>query len=312
MKLIIQIPAYNEAETLPETLAALPRELPGVTSVEWLLVDDGSEDDTSAVARRLGVDHIIRFRRNRGLARAFSAGLARSLVEGADLIVNTDADNQYDAADIPKLVAPILAGEADMVVGERPMSGFRPIKRFFQKLGSRVVRLVSGVEVADAASGFRAFSREAADSVKVFNEFTYTVETIIQAGLAGWAVRSVPIRTHPVRRPSRLFRSTPGFIARQTLTMVRILMAYRPFRFFAAPGTTFFLIGFAIGLRFLWFYLGGNGGGHVQSLILAALLMGLGAGLVLVALVADLIAVNRKMLQSVETRLYMEDHAGQR
>ena len=304
MKLIIQIPAYNEAEQLPPTLAALPRSVPGISAVEWLVVDDGSTDGTSAVARAAGVDHVVRFRRNRGLARAFAAGVERALAEGADIVVNTDADNQYDAADIPKLVAPILDGSADMVVGERSMESFGAGKRWLQRLGTLVVRMVSGTDLRDAASGFRAFSRDTARSLKVFNEFTYTVETVIQAGLAGWAVVSVPVRTRTTTRPSRLFRSNWAFVIRQTTTMVRILMAYRPFQFFAIPGVVVFTGGFLIGGRFLYFFFTMGGAGHVQSLILAALLMGLGAGLVLVGLVADLISVNRKMLQSIETQLH--------
>ena len=307
MKLVIQIPAYNEAETLPVTLAQLPREVPGFTSVEWLVIDDGSSDGTAAVADEAGVDHVVRFRRNRGLSRAFAAGLSRALAEGADVIVNTDADNQYDAADIPKLVTPILDGTADMVVGARPMKPFGFLKRSLQRLGTRVVRFVSHTDVEDAASGFRAFSRETAQSLKVFNEFTYTVETIIQAGIAGLAVVSVPVRTNPTTRPSRLFRSPSGFILRQTVTIVRILMTYRPFRFFAVPGIAMFAGGFLIGLRFLFFYFQGDGGGHIQSLILAALLIGLGAGLVLVGLITDLIAVNRKMLQSLESQLNVDE-----
>lgn len=307
MKLVIQIPAFNEVDTLPATLAELPREVPGFSVVEWLVVDDGSTDGTAEAAEAAGVDHVVRFRRNRGLSRAFAAGLARSLEEGADVIVNTDADNQYVAADISALVRPILAGEADMVVGERPMEEFGLLKRTLQRLGSRVVRFVSHTDVRDAASGFRAFSRDTARSLKVFNEFTYTVETIIQAGIAGLAVVSVPIRTNRTTRPSRLFRSTSGFVFRQTMTILRILMTYRPFRFFAAPGALLFLGGVMIGVRFLIFYLQGQGGGHVQSLILGALLIGLGAALVLVGLITDLIAVNRKLLQSVEAQLHTRD-----
>jgi glycosyltransferase involved in cell wall biosynthesis len=304
VKLIIQIPALNEAETLPRTLAKLPRSLSGIEVVEWLVVDDGSTDGTADVARAHGVDHVVRFRRNRGLARAFAAGLERALAEGADIVVNTDADDQYVADDIALLVAPILDGSADMVVGERPLAAFSPVKRFLQHLGSGVVRLMSGADIGDAASGFRAISREAARSLKVFNEFSYTVETIIQAGLAGWAVESVPVRTNETTRPSRLFRSNAGYIRRQVITMLRILMTYRAFQFFAVPGGFLFAVGFLVGLRFLWFYATAGGAGHVQSLILGALAMGLGAGLVLVGLLADLVSVNRKLLQSVEAQLH--------
>lgn len=304
MKLVIQIPAYDEAESLPRTLAQLPRSLPGFDEVAWLVVDDGSSDGTAEVARAHGADHVVRFRRNRGLARAFAAGLERALAEGADVVVNTDADGQYVAADIGLLVGPILDGSADMVVGERPMTSFGPGKRILQRLGSWVVRRISGADVRDAASGFRAMSREVVRSLKVFNEFSYTIETLIQAGLAGWAVRSVPIRTNVVIRPSRLFRSTLGYVGRQTTTMLRILVTYRPFRFFAVPGVALFGAGFLIGLRFLFYYLTEGGQGRVQSLILAALSMGLGVGLLLVGLITDLIAVNRKLLQSVEAQLH--------
>jgi glycosyltransferase involved in cell wall biosynthesis len=310
MKLVIQIPAYNEAESLPRTLSKLPRTLPGVDELEWLVVDDGSTDGTAEVARANGVHHVVRFKRNRGLARAFAAGLERALAVGADVVVNTDADDQYVAADIPLLVAPILDGSADLVVGERPMTGFGAVKRALQRLGTWMVRRISGAEVRDAASGFRAISREAALSMKVFNEFSYTVETLIQAGLAGWAVKSVAIRTNEVTRPSRLFRSTTGYVIRQTATMLRILVTYRPFRFFAVPGAALFAMGFLIGVRFLFHYVTEGGQGRIQSLILAALSMGLGAGLVLVGLVTDLIAVNRKLLQSVEAQLHARDRGG--
>ena len=252
---------------------------------------------------------MVRFRRNRGLARAFSAGLERALAEGADVVVNTDADDQYVAEDIGLLVAPILDGRADMVVGERPLAAFGPVKRWLQRLGTRIVRMISGTDVRDAASGFRAISREAARSMKVFNEFSYTVETLIQAGLAGWAVESVPVRTNRTTRPSRLFRSNLGYIRRQVVTMLRIVMTYRAFQFFAVPGALLFLAGLLVGLRFLWFFVTDGGVGHVQSLILAALALGLGAGLVLVGFLADLVSVNRKLLQSLEARLHLPPEA---
>jgi len=305
-KLIIQIPCYNEEETLPGTVADLPRELPGVDRVEWLVVDDGSQDRTAEVARGLGVDHVIRLPRNRGLSRAFMAGIRASVEAGADIIVNTDADNQYRSADIPLLLEPILNGEADLVVGARPIGEIRHfslLKRVLQRMGSWATRVLSGTEVSDAVSGFRAIGRRAAIRLHVFNEYTYTVETLIQAGQKGMAVRSVPIGVNPDRRPSRLVRSTPRYILRQATTMLRIFVTYRPFRFFALLGTGVFLAGFLLGARFLYFYLTHSGSGHVQSVILAALLLGIGIFLFLVGLLADLIAVNRRLLEDLEVRL---------
>jgi glycosyltransferase involved in cell wall biosynthesis len=306
IKLIIQIPCYNEEATLPGTLADLPRELPGVDAVEWLVVDDGSQDRTAEVAREHGVDHVVKLPRNRGLSRAFMAGLRACVEAGADVIVNTDADNQYRAADIPLLLEPILAGEADLVVGARPIGEIRhfsPLKRLLQRMGSWATRVLSGTEVSDAVSGFRAMSRRAAMQLHVFNEYTYTVETLIQAGQKGMAVRSVPIGVNPDLRPSRLVRSTPRYVLRQATTMLRIFVTYRPFRFFALLGTGVFLAGFLLGLRFLYFYLNQAGRGHIQSVILAALLLGIGIFLFLVGLLADLIAVNRRLLEDLETRL---------
>ncbi len=305
-KLVIQIPCFNEEETLPGTLADLPRELEGVDRVEWLVVDDGSQDRTGEVARELGVDHVVTLPRNRGLSRAFLAGLRASVEAGADIIVNTDADNQYRASDIPLLLEPILSGEADMVVGARPIGQIRHfslVKRWLQRLGSWGTRVLSGTEVTDAVSGFRAFSRNAAMQLHVFNEYTYTVETLIQAGQKGMAVKSVPVGVNPDQRPSRLVRSLPRYVLRQATTMLRIFVTYRPFRFFALLGTGVFCLGFLLGLRFLYFYLNGTGSGHVQSVILAALLLGIGIFLFLVGLLADLIAVNRRLLEDVEARL---------
>lgn len=306
MKLIIQIPAHDEAETLPLTLADLPREVAGFEKVEWLVVDDGSRDGTADVARAHGVDRVVHLPRRQGLSRAFLAGLEASLAAGADVIVNTDADNQYDARDIPALVAPILEGRADIVVGERPIreiAHFSFLKKALQRIGSAVVRALSGTEVPDAPSGFRAMSRAAAQRLNVFNDYSYTLETIIQAGHKGMAVASVPIRTNPQLRPSRLFGSLAGYMRRQALTMVRIFMTYRPFFFFAAPGLVIFLGGFALGLRFLFFYLSGEGAGHVQSVILSALLLGTGFFLIVVGLLADLAAVNRQLLEKLDWRL---------
>jgi glycosyltransferase involved in cell wall biosynthesis len=312
-KVVIQIPCFNEEETLPKTLSELPRELEGVDEVEWLVVDDGSRDGTAAVARRHGVDHLVQLTRNEGLARAFSQGLEASLQAGATVIVNTDADNQYRADDIQKLVDPILEGRADMVVGERPIweiEHFSWVKKLLQRFGSWVVRVVSGTEVRDAPSGFRAFSREAARKLRVFNDYTYTLETIIQAGHKGMAVTSVPVRVNESLRPSRLIGSLPGYVRRQLLTVLRIFVTYRPFFFFASLGLVAFGVGFAISIRFMYFYVTGTGAGHVQSLILSALLMGSGFFLGLVGLLADLIAVNRKLLEELDARLRGEMDEG--
>lgn len=305
-KLIIQIPCYNEAETLPITLDELPRSLSNVDVVEWLVIDDGSVDDTAAVARRCGVDHIVRLPRHQGLARAFVAGLEACVARGADVIVNTDADNQYRAADIPRLVDPILEGRADIVIGARPISSideFSRIKKLLQRIGSGVVRSLSRTDVPDAPSGFRAITREAAMQLHVFNDYTYTLETVIQAGHKGMAVLSVPIGTNPQLRSSRLIGSLSSYLRRQVLTIVRIFMTYRPFYFFSVPGLVSFLAGFLLSLRFLYFYLAGNGAGHIQSLILSALLMGMGFSLMIVGLIADLISVNRKLLEDIDWRL---------
>lgn len=311
-KLVIQIPCYNEEETLPVALASLPRKLPEFEVVEWLVIDDGSQDRTVAVAKAHGVDHVVRLPRHQGLSRAFMAGLEASLKAGADVIVNTDADNQYNADDIPKLIAPILAGEAEMTVGARPIADIRhfsPVKKILQRVGSWVTRLASNTEVDDAPCGFRAVTREAAMKLKVYTDYTYTIETIIQAGQKGMAITSVPISTNESLRSSRLVQSMFGYMNRQMLTMVRIFMTYRPFRFFAVPGAMFFAAGFLIGVRFVYLFVTVGGGGHIQSLILAALLLGLGFFMVIVGLVADLISVNRKLLEGLDWRLQkMEDH----
>lgn len=302
-KLIIQIPCHNEAEVLPITLGELPERVPRFDEVEVLVVDDGSDDDTVRVAREHGVDHVVTSSRRRGLAHAFTLGLQASVAAGADVVVNTDADNQYRAEDIPRLVSPIRDDGAEMVVGERPIERiqhFSAVKKFLQRLGSWVVRLVSGTEVADTTSGFRAFSRDAAMQLHVFNEYTYTLETIIQAGLKGMAVESVKVGVNPDLRPSRLVESIPSYVRRQLLTIVRIFVVYKPFATFAGIGGATFSIGFLIGLRFLYFYLTGDGTGHVQSLILGALLMGSGLALVVTGFVTDLIASNRKLLERLD------------
>jgi glycosyltransferase involved in cell wall biosynthesis len=306
MKLIIQIPCYNEAETLGVALAELPRQVEGFDQVEWLVVDDGSSDGTAEVAKKLGVDHIVRHTGNKGLARAFMTGLDNCLRLGADVILNTDADNQYNAADIPKLVRPILEQRAELVVGARPIAAiehFSPIKKLLQKLGSWVVRTVSNTDIPDAPSGFRAFSRSAAQRLIVFNDYTYTLETIIQAGQKNMAITSVPVRVNGDLRPSRLVKSIPSYIKRSVATIVRIFVIYRPFRFFATIGSVVFLAGFLIGARFLYFYFSGTGSGHIQSLILAAALLGMGFQTILVAFVADILAANRKLIEDVRFKL---------
>ncbi len=305
MKVIIQIPCYNEEKTLPETLADLPRELPGVDRVEWLVVDDGSTDRTAEVARAGGVDHVVRLSRNRGLARAFVSGLETSLTAGADIIVNTDGDNQYRGEDVSRLVAPILAGEAEIVVGARAIEEiehFSPLKKFLQRVGSRVVRVVSRTEVEDATSGFRAFSREAALRLNVFDGYTYTLETLVQAGQRGITVTSVPIRTNPMLRPSRLIRSTPSYLWRSVLTLLRVFLIYKPLQFFLLLGSVPFLAGFLLGVRYLVFLFGGTQRTHAPSLILASVLLLMGFALWIFGLVAELLSINRRLLEDAQLR----------
>lgn len=313
-KLIIQIPCFNEEGAIGTTLDALPRQLPGVDVVEWLIIDDGSTDRTIEVARAHGAHHVVRMTRNRGLAKAFMTGLDTCIKLGADIIVNTDADNQYEAQDIPKLIAPILAGEAEIVVGERPIldiAHWSLTKKLLQKAGSWVVRVASGTDIPDAPSGFRAFTREAAMRINVFNDYTYTIETIIQAGRKNMAITSVKVRTNPDLRPSRLLKSIPAYVRKSLLTIVRILMTYRPFRFFAVPGVVLFALGALPILRWMVLYYLGEGRGNIQSLLLGALLLGMGAALVVVGLVADLIGVNRMLLEDIRWRvreMELRDH----
>ena len=300
--LIIQIPCYNEAESLPVTLKELPRHVPGFDRVQWLVIDDGSSDGTAEVARAHGADHVVRHTRNRGLARAFMTGLDASVAAGADVIVNTDADNQYAAADIPRLVQPIVDGTAEIVVGARPIGSiahFSPLKRLLQRLGSWSVRVVSKTDVPDAPSGFRAFSRDAARRLYVFSDYTYSLETIIQAGQKNMAIVAVPVRVNDEIRPSRLIKSTPGYLWRSIVTIARIFVIYQPFRFFMAIGTVVFGLGVLVILRFLYFYAVGEGAGHVQSVILGGALLGMGFQTLLVAFVADLLGANRKLLEEV-------------
>ncbi len=302
MKLIIQIPCFNEAETLAIALNALPRSVAGFDKVEWLIIDDGSTDDTVKVAKENGVDHVISHHQNQGLAKAFMTGLDNCLRLGADVIVNTDADNQYHADDIPKLTQPILDHSAEFVIGERPIETiehFSPVKKLLQKLGSWVVRIASNTNIPDAPSDFRAMSRTVAQQLMVFNNYTYTLETIIQAGQKNMAITSVPVRVNEDLRPSRLVKSIPSYIKRSIITILRIFIIYRPFRFFATIGAILFSAGFLIGMRFLFHYLTGAGDGHIQSLILAALLLGIGFQTFLIAIVADLLAANRKLLEDI-------------
>lgn len=311
LKLIIQIPCYNEAETIALTLGELPREVEGFDSVEWLIINDGCTDDTVTVAKNSGVNHVVSLSKNKGLAIAFMVGLETCLKLGADVIVNTDADNQYEAKDIPKLVKPILDGKADIVIGARPINEvehFSAMKRILQKFGSYVVRLVSKTDVVDAPSGFRAISRDAAMHLNVFNEYTYTLETIIQAGLKNMTVTSVPIRTNKYLRPSRLIKSIPAYLKRSILTIIRIFVVYQPFRFFMTIGLVSFSIGLLIGLRYVYYLIyyfitGSDIAAHIQSLILSSILIGIGFQTILVAFLADLLSVNRKLMEDIQYRL---------
>ncbi len=303
MKLIIQIPCFNEADTLPATLADLPREVPGFDVVEYLIIDDGSTDDTIQVAKKHGVHHIRRFAANRGLAAAFRAGLDKALALGADVIVNTDGDNQYPGGEIANLVRPITAGDADLVVGVRNIESiahFSPLKKRLQRFGSTVVRWFSGLRVEDATSGFRAFSRRAALRLNVINRYTYTLETLIQAGRQNLAVATVPIKVNPKTRESRLIRSTPLYIWRSALTTLRMFITYEPLRVLGSLAALLLGAGGLIGLRFLYFYYLADGGrGHVQSLILAAILLIIGFQTGVLGVIADLSATNRRLVEEV-------------
>jgi glycosyltransferase involved in cell wall biosynthesis len=305
MKLIVQIPCLNEEASLPETLAAIPRSIPGIDVVELLVVDDGSTDRTSQVAREHGVDHVVRFTRHKGLAAAFMAGLDASLRLGADIIVNTDADNQYPGHEIPRLLAPILAGQADMVVGDRGVAEvqhFSPTKRLLQRLGSWVVRKVSGTSIGDATSGFRAFTREAALRINIVSEFTYTLESIIQAGKKKLAIAHLPIQARETR-PSRLFASTWQYLKRSIATILRIYAMYEPFRVFVVLGSLLLLAGTGLGLRYAYFWWLGEIRGHLQSAILSVLLLMMGFVTLQWGLMADLIASNRKLLEDLLYRV---------
>ncbi|WP_434309641.1 glycosyltransferase family 2 protein [Hominifimenecus sp. rT4P-3] len=313
MKLIIQIPCYNEAETLRIALDALPKKIEGIDTIEYLIINDGSKDNTVEVAKAWGVNYVVNFKTNKGLAKGFMAGLDACLRNGADIIVNTDADNQYCGADIEKLVRPILEGKSDIVIGERPIDAtehFSPLKKKLQHFGSWVVRKASKTNIPDAPSGFRAYSREAAMRMNVVNEYTYTLETIVQAGRNKMAISSVPIRTNEELRPSRLFNSMLGYVKKSMLTILRALLMYRPLLCFTTIGGILFLGGFAVGVRFLYYWFSGDSAGHVQSLILASTLMLSGVSTFVVGLQADIIAANRKLLEDIQYHVRKLDYDG--
>ena len=306
MKLIVQIPAYNEEATIGQTLRDVPKRIDGITSIETLVIDDGSADKTVEAARKAGATHIVQLKTHRGLSSAFTAGIDAALALGADIIVNTDADNQYNSADIARLVAPIVRGTAEVVIGDRDvatsphMSGF---KKLLQRLGSWTVGIAAGMSVSDATSGFRAFSREAALQINVFNPFTYTLETIIQAGNRNLGVQSVVVKTNKPTRPSRLYGGVGMYLRKSIATIFRVHTVYRPLKTFFAIGTLLMLVGIVIGGRFLWFYVNSDGAGHIQSLILAAIFLITGFHTWLIALLADLVAVNRRLSEDMLIRL---------
>jgi glycosyltransferase involved in cell wall biosynthesis len=319
VKLVVQIPCFNEADSLPQVLADVPRVIEGVDEIVILIIDDGSTDGTAEVARALGVEHIVRQPRNRGLAHAFRAGLDAALAAGADIIVNTDGDNQYAGADIPRLIRPILEGRADIVVGDRrtaDVAHFSPLKKRLQRIGSAVVRRLSSTDVPDAVSGFRAMSRDAALRINIVSGFSYTVEMLIQAGRKRMAVASVPVTTNRVTRPSRLFRSIPHFIQRSVATMLRIYAMYQPLKVFATISVVLAVLGTLPIVRFLWFYATGSGEGHIQSLVLGGMLVTIAFLCFLFGLVADLIGFNRQLIEmtlekvrALELRLDRPDSA---
>lgn len=311
-KLIIQIPCYNEESSLPITLSELPRQVAGVDAVEWLIINDGSQDRTVEVAQEWKVDHIVNFEHNQGLAKAFMAGLEASLKAGADIIVNTDADNQYCAEDIPKLIEPILRRKAEIVVGARPIENIRhfsPTKKVLQKIGSWVVRAASNTKIPDAPSGFRAMSRSAAMKLNVFNEYTYTLETIIQAGRKDIVITSVPIRTNGFLRASRLVKSIPAYIQRSIITIVRIFMTYKPLQFFTVLGAIPLSLGSLLFIRWLFLFIVENSTRtRLPSLILGAILIIIGVQIWILGLVADVLAVNRKLLEDIQLRLRRSEY----
>ncbi|MCD7746079.1 MAG: glycosyltransferase family 2 protein [Lachnospiraceae bacterium] len=311
MKLIIQIPCYNEAETLEIALNDLPRHIDGIDKIEYLIINDGSKDDTVKVAREWGVNYVVNFKRNKGLAYGFMAGLDACLRNGADIIVNTDADNQYAGEDIEKLVRPILDGKSDIVIGERPIDQtehFSPLKKKLQHLGSWVVQKASNSDIPDAPSGFRAFSRDAAMRLNVMNEYTYTLETIVQAGRQKIAQTSVPIRTNAELRPSRLFSSMGSYIKKSMLTIIRAYIMYSPMKTFSIISVIPFLCGLILGIRYLFFVSVGQGTGHTQSLILCSLLLMMGFMTFVIGLQADVIAKNRRLLEDIQYHVRHMDY----
>jgi glycosyltransferase involved in cell wall biosynthesis len=313
VKLIIQIPCYNEETTLPATLRDLPRTLPDVDAIEYLVVDDGSDDRTVEIAEELGVHHVVRHKTNRGLAAAFVTGLEAALAAGADVIVNTDGDNQYYGPDVEALIKPILEGRADIVVGDRGVAAlehFSPVKRALQQLGSWIVQRAAGIPIPDATSGFRAFTREAALRLTVLSGYTYTLETLIQAGARGMAVIYVSVRTNPQARDSRLIRSIPSFLALSAVTIVRFYTMYRPLRVFMTVSGALIAIAVLLGTRFLCFFWLGKGAGHVQSLILAAILTIVGVQVGLIGLLADSVAMNRRLMEETLFRIRRRQNGG--
>ncbi|MBD5134476.1 MAG: glycosyltransferase family 2 protein [Lachnospiraceae bacterium] len=313
MKLIIQIPCYNEAETLEVALNDLPKHIDGIDEIEYLIINDGSKDNTVEVAKKWGINYVVNFRRNKGLAKGFMAGIDACLRNGADIIVNTDADNQYNGDDIEKLVRPIIEKRTDIVIGERPIDAtehFSPLKKKLQHFGSWVVRKASKSDIPDAPSGFRAYSREAAMRLNVVNEYTYTLETIVQAGRSKIAQTSVPIRTNPELRKSRLFSSMFGYVKKSMLTILRAFMMYKPLQFFSTIGGISFVGGLIVGIRFIVYLCIGQGNGHIQSLILSSLLIILGVLIFVIGLQADLIASNRKLLEDVQYHVRKIDYDG--
>ena len=310
MKLIIQIPCLNEEHSLPKTLKDLPKQIEGIDSIEILVIDDGSTDKTVEVAKKLGVHHVLQFTNNKGLAKAFISGINQSLKLGANIIVNTDADNQYFGGDIVKLIQPILSKDADIVIGDRQVETIRhfsPVKIFLQKFGSWVVRQLSGTEIPDATSGFRAYSRDAAMQLNVVSDFTYTIETIISAGKKNLAIAHVPVKTNSKLRESRLFPSIRVYLQRSLVTMLKVYSMYRPLRLFTFAGGTTFLLGFAIGCRYLFFFFMGQTEGHIQSLILSAILLIVGFQIIMMGIAAELISVNRQLLEDIQLRIKIQE-----
>jgi glycosyltransferase involved in cell wall biosynthesis len=310
VKLIIQIPCLNEEHTLPKTLEDLPKQIEGIDCIEILVIDDGSKDKTVEVAKKLGAHHVLQFTNNKGLAKAFISGINQSLKLGADIIVNTDADNQYFGGDIVKLIQPILKKDADIVVGDRQVETiphFSPLKIFLQKFGSWVVRQLSSTEIPDATSGFRAYSRDAALQLNVVSDFTYTIETIISAGKKNLAIEHVPVKTNIKLRESRLFPSIRIYLQRSLVTMLKVYSMYCPLRLFTIAGGSTFLLGFVIGCRYLFFFFMGQTEGHIQSLILSAILLIVGFQIIMMGIAAELISVNRQLLEDIQVRIKNSD-----